>query len=74
MSGKEEEPTDVSLMKEAWLNEKNSPELLQYQSDLVDLLLAKIDNQVHMHLFLHKHSYLPHPKRISVPFTPLFPL
>eukprot|EP00026_Physarum_polycephalum_P018669 Phypoly_transcript_20335.p1 GENE.Phypoly_transcript_20335~~Phypoly_transcript_20335.p1 ORF type:complete len:124 (+),score=14.87 Phypoly_transcript_20335:44-373(+) len=32
-------------MKAAWLNEKSSPEILQYESELVSTLLAQIENQ-----------------------------
>ena len=44
MSGKEQHIT--SRMKEVWMNEKNSPEILQYESELVSTLLAQIENQV----------------------------
>jgi len=43
MSGKE--PHITTRMKDAWLNEKNSPEILQFESDLVSTLLAQIENQ-----------------------------
>ncbi len=42
MSGK----NDIDTMKELWLNEKNSPEILQYDSKLVSSLLQKVQDQV----------------------------
>lgn len=38
---------DIVLMKRAWLNEQFSPEILEYQTNLVKDLLDLIENQVH---------------------------
>lgn len=45
-SGKRmEESPSVADIKKAWLNEKNAPEILQYEGELVSTLLAQIDTQ-----------------------------
>lgn len=43
MSGKEDHVTEK--MKTAWINEKNSPEILPYEGELVSTLLAQIQTQ-----------------------------
>lgn len=56
MSGKEQHITE--RLKEVWLNEKNSPEILQYEGELVSTLLAQIETQVRSFQFHTSHQPL----------------
>lgn len=38
-----DEPSDVTKLKQAWLNEQHAPELLAYQTSLVDSIKAQLD-------------------------------
>lgn len=39
----EEEESDVAKLKQAWMNEQHAPELLPYQTQLVDDVKAQLD-------------------------------
>lgn len=56
MSGNNE-PHITTRMKEVWLNEKNSPEILPYEGELVSTLLAQIETQVCYLLYKINHTH-----------------
>lgn len=48
----------VSFLKTAWLNEVFAPELLPYQSELIDEILEFVQHQVYKYSLTHAPPHL----------------
>ena len=56
--GTETSVSDVDLLLQYWVNERFAPDILPYQSSLVDALLELLEAQVFLYILkLHVHIY-----------------